>query len=145
MFEQRFEHWLRTAGTSRAELATSVVRWLYDSSPERVVPPLLLSMINEYAESARQEPARRGSGAPASSGAADRTIARLTGRERQVLRLIGEGMSNRRIAATLTISEKTVKNHITSLFAKLGVSARTEALVVAFQNGMLSLDTAATQ
>lgn len=135
VFERRFEHWLQIAGMNRAELITA-----------------LLDIIDEYTEAiSRQAGAMPGAAglraataglvarvpAPRPPPVAPEPIERLTDRERQVLCLIGNGLSNRQIAVTLNISEKTVKNHITSMFAKLGVCARTEALVVAFRNGML--------
>lgn len=51
----------------------------------------------------------------------------LTAREREVLALVGEGMSNRLIARQLGIAEKTVKTHLTSVFATIGVTDRTQA------------------
>ena len=51
----------------------------------------------------------------------------LTAREREVLALVVEGMANKQIARRLGISEKTVKAHLTSVFAALGVSDRTQA------------------
>lgn len=61
---------------------------------------------------------------------------RLTTRETEVLSLIAQGLSNREIGARLGVSEKTVKNHITNLFHKLGVRDRTQAVVVALQTGI---------
>lgn len=52
----------------------------------------------------------------------------LTAREREVMELIAQGLSNREIASTLYITEKTVKNHINHLYAKLGVTARRQAI-----------------
>lgn len=51
----------------------------------------------------------------------------LTGREREVLMLVGEGMANKNIARRLGISEKTVKTHLTSVFSALGVGDRVQA------------------
>jgi len=56
----------------------------------------------------------------------------LSAREEQVLRLLAEGMSNRDMAATLKLSEHTVRNHLFHIFDKLGVSSRTEAVLYAF-------------
>ncbi|GAB2816086.1 response regulator transcription factor [Streptomyces daliensis] len=58
-------------------------------------------------------------------------LAHLSPRERQVLELIGEGLTNRQIAERLFLAEKTVKNRISSLLAKLGVGRRVQAAVIA--------------
>ncbi|MGW5532281.1 LuxR C-terminal-related transcriptional regulator, partial [Streptomyces xanthochromogenes] len=63
----------------------------------------------------------------------DRRLAALSERERSVLRLIGEGLTNRQIAGQLYLSEKTVKNHISRLLSKLGVERRVQAAVIAAQ------------
>lgn len=60
----------------------------------------------------------------------------LTSREREVLALVGEGLANKRIAAELGISEKTVKAHLTRVFASIGVSDRTQAALWAQRHGM---------
>ncbi|UQA97001.1 response regulator [Streptomyces halobius] len=57
----------------------------------------------------------------------------LSPREREILGLIGEGLTNRQIGARLYLSEKTVKNHISRLLAKLGVERRIQAAVLATQ------------
>lgn len=61
----------------------------------------------------------------------DPVLSGLTEREREILALIGEGMTNRRIGTQLHLSEKTVKNHISRLLAKLGVERRVQAAVLA--------------
>jgi DNA-binding NarL/FixJ family response regulator len=60
-----------------------------------------------------------------------RGIGALTGREREVLAQIAEGRSNREIARLLRVSEKTVKTHVSSVLAKLGVADRTQAALLA--------------
>ena len=62
---------------------------------------------------------------------------RLTPREREVLVLIARGFPNKRIARELTLSEKTVKTHVGHVLAKLGVSDRTQAAVVAVRAGLV--------
>ncbi len=64
----------------------------------------------------------------------------LTERETEVLRLVGQGASNREIAASLFISEKTAKNHLTHIFEKLNVSDRTQAALWAVRAGLVSLE-----
>ena len=65
--------------------------------------------------------------------APDPALAGLTAREREVLARIGQGLDNAQIAAHLSLSEKTVKNHITRLFDKLGVENRSQAMLVALK------------
>ncbi|MDX2644747.1 response regulator transcription factor [Streptomyces sp. PA03-1a] len=64
----------------------------------------------------------------------DETLATLTPREREILELIGEGLTNRQIGKRLFLSEKTVKNHISRMLAKLGVERRIQAAVLATQH-----------
>ena len=63
---------------------------------------------------------------------------RLTRREREVLELIAAGRSNKRIAFELGIAEKTVKTHVGHVFAKLGVTDRTQAALIAVRSGLVS-------
>jgi DNA-binding NarL/FixJ family response regulator len=62
-------------------------------------------------------------------------VGTLTGREREVLALIAEGRSNREIARSLHVAEKTVKAHVSAVLAKLGVQDRTQAAVYAVRHG----------
>ena len=61
----------------------------------------------------------------------DPALAPLTEQERRVLALIGEGMTNRQIAETMFLAEKTIKNYVSSLLAKLGLQRRTQAALFA--------------
>ena len=61
-------------------------------------------------------------------------LALLTDREEQVLRLIADGLTNREIARTLSISEATVENHIHHIYLKLGVSNRAQAVAHVFKS-----------
>ena len=67
-------------------------------------------------------------------GSDERGIGALTGRERQVLALLADGQSNRAIARSLGVAEKTVKTHVSSVLAKLGVADRTQAALLAVRH-----------
>ena len=66
-------------------------------------------------------------------------IESLTRREMEVLIKITNGMSNKEIASTLNISERTVKNHISNIFKKIDLSDRTQAAVFAIRNNLIKL------
>jgi DNA-binding NarL/FixJ family response regulator len=68
---------------------------------------------------------------------AARLVEALSDREREVLRHLGRGMSNKEIASTLEIAEGTVKNHMTNVFGKLGVLDRTQAALKSRELGLL--------
>ena len=70
-------------------------------------------------------------------------IATLTEREREAIALVGEGLKNKQIAERMFISETTVSHHLTSIFAKLGVSDRLELVVYAYTHGLAKLPTPA--
>ena len=64
-------------------------------------------------------------------------VAGLTERELEVLRLVAKGWDNQRIAEELCIAEQTVKNHVTSIYGKLDVGSRAEAVAWAWQHGVM--------
>ena len=70
----------------------------------------------------------------------ERLLAQLTPREMEVLKLVAKGFSNKEIATALNVVEGTIKIHVTNLLAKLGVSDRTQALVVAIKRGIISIE-----
>ncbi len=61
----------------------------------------------------------------------------LTGREMEVLKLLAQGMTNKQIADTLIISDRTVQTHLSNIFGKLGVNSRTEAILIAMKRNLL--------
>jgi len=63
----------------------------------------------------------------------------LTAREREVLQLVSQGLSNKLIARELQVSEHTVKFHVSSIFAKLGAASRTEAISRGARQGLITL------
>ncbi|MDR5694933.1 MAG: response regulator transcription factor [Armatimonadota bacterium] len=66
-----------------------------------------------------------------------RSSLELSQREREVLRLVAKGLSNKEIARALKITERTVKFHVTSIFNKLGAGNRAQAVALASQRGLL--------
>ena len=92
-----------------------------------LAPSVTRRLIGEFA---RQRPRRTGSEPSAS-------LAALTPRETEVLRLIAEGMSNPEIAAQLVVTEETVKTHVSRILGKLGLRDRTQAVVTAYESGLV--------
>jgi DNA-binding NarL/FixJ family response regulator len=89
-----------------------------------LAPEVTRRLIGEFAQ--RRDPTR------------DPTILRtLTPREAEVLRLVAEGLSNLEIAAMLVITEETVKTHVSRMLGKLGLRDRTQAVVVAYESGLV--------
>jgi len=72
-------------------------------------------------------------------------LAQLTARETDVLKGLAQGRSNREIARSLSVSEETVKSHVSSILAKLGLADRTQAAIFALQRGLVPLDQALTR
>jgi len=68
----------------------------------------------------------------------EESINRLSEREKEVVKLIGKGLKNKRISTELCISETTVRHHLTSIYNKLGVTDRLELLVYAHRYGLVS-------
>jgi len=94
---------------------------------ESFIPPLLTTRVLE--EFSRLAMSQRKQANPFG----------LTVRETEILRLVGQGRSNREIANQLYISERTVKNHLTSVFGKLGVPDRTRAALYAVKNRLVEI------
>ena len=95
----------------------------------------LEAVLTEFLGWPRQAPRRRAADLP--SG--DDELAGLTSREREILALVAGGANNQAIADQLFISEKTVRNHLTAIFDKLGVTSRSQAIVFARDRGVTGL------
>jgi len=92
-----------------------------------LAPSVTRRLIGEFA---RQRPRH------ASQGRGD-ALRALTPRETEVLRLIAEGLSNPEIAARLVVTEETVKTHVSRILGKLGLRDRTQAVVTAYETGLV--------
>lgn len=73
----------------------------------------------------------------ANPSGSDPGLDQLTGREREVLALLGEGLSNRDLAARLFVAEKTVKTHVSAILSKLRLTDRTQAALFAVRHGLV--------
>ena len=92
-----------------------------------LAPTITRRLIHEFAHQHPQPDA------PAATA-----LAALTARETDVLRLIAEGLSNLEIAERLVVTEQTVKTHVSRLLAKLGLRDRTQAVITAYETGLIS-------
>jgi DNA-binding NarL/FixJ family response regulator len=93
-----------------------------------LAPTVTRRLIDEFARR-RTTPAAARTAAPGPPG--------LTPRETHVLRLLAEGLSNREIADRLVVAEETVKTHVSRILTKLGLRDRTQAVVVAYESGLV--------
>jgi DNA-binding NarL/FixJ family response regulator len=92
-----------------------------------LAPQITRRLIERFADAANPEP-----------GVASAELQDLTARELDVLRLVARGLSNAEIAAELTLTENTIKSHVAHVLAKLGLRDRVQAVVVAYEAGLVA-------
>ncbi|MFI5762317.1 MULTISPECIES: response regulator [unclassified Streptomyces] len=110
------------------EELTAAIRTVY-AGEAAVAPRLLTRLISTYVRAPATRPVGRTAGVPAG----------LTPREREIWQLLAGGLDNAEIAADLDISVSTVKNHITGIFGKLGVRDRAQAVIAAYESGLVEV------
>lgn len=101
---------------------------LVDTGDALLAPSITRRLVERFAAGDRAHKAP----------AVHRDLAALTPREREVLTLLGRGLSNAEIARVLTLSEATVKTHVARIFAKLDLRDRAQAVVLAYETGLVS-------
>jgi DNA-binding NarL/FixJ family response regulator len=109
-----------------AERLFDAVR-VIDGGQALLAPTVTRRLITEFAHQ------RAGPNSPATG-----TLGVLTPRETQVLRLIAAGLSNAEIAVRLVVTEETVKTHVSRVLTKLGLRDRTQAVVIAYESGLIT-------
>jgi DNA-binding NarL/FixJ family response regulator len=105
---------VRSVATGDAVLSATVTRQLLDQVARRLPAPIT------------REPG---------------TAETLTGREQEVLRMLATGLTNAEIARALTVSEPTVKTHVSHILSKLGLRDRVQAVIYAYETGLISRST----
>ncbi|MFE5208124.1 response regulator [Streptomyces sp. NPDC056600] len=113
-----------------AHLAAAVR--LVDTGDALLAPSITRRLVERFASSDRS------ADADLATPAVHRDLTALTPRELEVLTLMGRGLSNAELARRLTLSEATVKTHVARIFAKLTLRDRAQAVVVAYETGLVS-------
>jgi DNA-binding NarL/FixJ family response regulator len=113
---------------------------LKDVTPEHLVAAVRLVDTGDalLAPSITRRLVERFAGRASAAPAVHRDLAALTPREREVLTLMGRGRSNAEMAGDLTLSEATVKTHVARIFAKLSLRDRAQAVVLAYETGLVA-------
>jgi DNA-binding NarL/FixJ family response regulator len=109
------------------------------SQPEQLIAAIHTIAAGEalLAPSVTRTVIDRMAGQPQLDPAASRRLRELTPRERDVLELIGRGLSNTEIASTLFVEESTVKSHVKRILAKLALRDRVQAVILAYETGLV--------
>jgi DNA-binding NarL/FixJ family response regulator len=116
---------------------------LKDVSPEHLVGAVRTVAVGDalLAPSITRRLVERFARPQAALEAAPERLARLTARETEVFKLLARGMSNAEIAEMLVVSEATIKTHVAGILAKLGLRNRAQAVVLAYESGLVRAGT----
>jgi two-component system, NarL family, response regulator DegU len=116
-----------TSGEQLVETVRRVARGEHPINESLMTHPILADQVLlQFQELSRQDNARP-------------LVSSLTPRETEILDYVAQGFLNKQIASQLGISEQTIKNHVTSILRKLNANARTEAVILAIKQGLISI------
>jgi DNA-binding NarL/FixJ family response regulator len=118
------------------DLLVSAVRAVHRGD-SLVDPASTRVLLERCVELERQVGSGATDAAPAAAGRWTGLLGQLSEREREILVWMARGLSNRDLAAKLFVSETTVKTHVSSVLSKLGLSSRVQAVVVAYEAGVV--------
>jgi DNA-binding NarL/FixJ family response regulator len=119
------------------EALIEAVRLVHDGQA-LLAPRVTKRLIEAYvASSPVDAPGSAAASGPVAAVEADARLADLTPREREILALVGRGLSNQEIAAELVLSPLTAKTHVSRLFLKLGARDRAQLVVTAYETGLV--------
>jgi DNA-binding NarL/FixJ family response regulator len=112
---------------------------LKDVSPEHLVGAVRTVAVGDalLAPSITRRLVERFARPPEAPDVSPAAVAQLTAREREVFLLVARGMSNAEIAAQLVVTEATIKTHVAGILAKLGIRNRAQAVVLAYESGLV--------
>ena len=112
---------------------------LVDTGDALLAPSITRRLVEKFAAPQASAAPRAGAGAmPGQTPAVHRDLAVLTPREREILTLMGRGLSNTELAERLVLSEATVKTHVAHIFTKLSLRDRAQAVVTAYETGLIA-------
>lgn len=128
-----------TASAEDRDLIIAAARGAYGVVLKEAPPDVLVHCLRQVAAGRRLLPPThveppRGQASPAGNAAAENVLTVLTGRQRQIMHLVAEGLSNKEVARQLNISDGTIKVHLHHIYQKLAISNRTAFAALAFSH-----------
>jgi two-component system nitrate/nitrite response regulator NarL len=130
-----------TESAEERDLIVAAARGAYGVVLKETSPETMMECLRQVAAGRRFLPssytngdAARGQDSPLRSPAADNALTALTERERQIMRLVSEGLSNKEIGRQLNLSDGTIKVHLHHIYQKLAISNRTALAALAFSH-----------
>jgi DNA-binding NarL/FixJ family response regulator len=123
-----------TSGDNLADAVRGAMR-----GESQMDPTVARKVLREFQHATTTHRATSGPGATTHSVPEEEPLEKLTDREEEILKLLAAGLSNKEIAQQLSLSEGTVKNHISAILAKMHANDRTQAVLTALKRGLVDL------